>query len=436
MSKLSFYNDNMFRAYPFVRNPTIDNSALDAAIVDAGFILAPEVLYDANNDRIFLTAVTLSGNALFFNFGFARTCSDGRPEASSVAFTQNVDAPEFTPAAIVENYLTLCVNKFAPEEFPPPSNKPKDERIKTSVCDGFLVTGNLSALAAFVAAAGGSIGLAYEVEPARIQNLNKAYVSTVCVANVKRLTVPACKLDETCVPPFNEEEEEEQTDCIKFVIDSDPAEPVDPIYVPPAPANECDYDAMYPLICDGQIIFADNYCIGCGTIIFNAGANVRITQSTELNSITLTPGVTSGLTTHDETLCDYNGEIPFTEKEAVAFAKNEDEAGKALSIAVPPFWKDAPKDLYEELKPPIYIVADKEDPTNIDSADIKRSNYLSGGPPCKGLITTINGVSAANVNIIAGANIQIGARASDDDECRQVMVVKLTDTARGNCDVQ
>lgn len=437
MSKLNFYNDNMFRAYPFVRDTEINSDALNAAVVDAGFILAPEVLYDSNLDRIFLDSVMLSGSAIIFSFKFDRNCSDDRPNTDGVAFMQNIDAREFTPAIMLENNINLCTNTFGPSNFIPVGYaEPPTETISTNICDGFLITGNLLPLAAALAAGANPLGgKPLEVEPARIQNLNKSRVTTVCVANVKRLVVPACKLEETCVPPF-ELDETDQVGCLKFVIDADPTEQVDPIYIQPMPANNCDYAALYPEVCANQIIFADNYCIGCGTIVFTAGVNVRITQSTELNLITFTPGVTNGQTTRDETLCDYNGEIPFTEEESVAFTKNVDENGLPLSVAVPPFWRGVAKDTYTDIRPPIYVIADKEDPTDINLADIKRSDYLSGGWTCKGLITTINGVSAANVNIIAGANIQISTRVSENDDCSQVMVVKLTDTARGNCDAQ
>jgi hypothetical protein len=437
MSKLGFYNDNMFRAYPFVReNPIANEAAVDAAIVDAGFILGPEVRYNSNTDKIFLSMVSYEGGSIIFGFSILRQCAGEYTDYGGIVFSQNAFAPEFSPARLEAETTKLCINKFGDKDHPPaPTTQVEiDEVIKDTVIDGFLITGNLETLRGLLAG-GGTLSIGYRLEPARVQNLNNTRVSSICVSNVKRVVIPPCKLAETCVDPFDVPEPEDKPPCIKFVVDNAATEQVTPIFIPAAPTEECDRDAAYQLVCDDQLVFAENYCVGCGSIKFVAGANIRLSQSTALNSITLTPGIAAGKTTRDTTLCDYNGEIPFTEKEAVAFAANEDEDGKPLADAVPPFWKDIAKEDFADIKPPIYMVADKEDPTNIEAADILRSDYLSGGWTCKGLVTTINGVSAPNVNLIAGTNIQIGSETSEDDDCEQVITVKITDTARGNCNV-
>lgn len=441
MSKLGFYNDNMFRAYPFVREKTTWNlPAVDAAIVDVGLILGPDVRYNSNTDKIVLSSIVNTGSEIIFEFSVVRSCAGDYEKYANVVFSQNAYAPEFSPAKLEPSLTKLCVNKFADEEHMPPADTDGpiyeagggiEEKIETDVFDGFLITGDLTQLRAL-----SSLSLNYRLEPARIQNLNNTCVSSICVANVKRSVIPPCTLPETCVDPFETPEPETELPCIKFVVDDPTTEQVTPIFIPAAPTAECERDEAYPLVCKKQLVFAENYCVGCGGVAFVAGANIRITQTDDLNSITLTPGTTPGKNTRDETLCDYNGEIPFTEKEAVAFARNEDESGKPLATAVPPYWKDIPKKDFEKIKPFIYMVADKEDPTNPDAADKKRSDYLSGGVSCSGLITTINGVSASNVNIIAGTNIQISSKTSEDDECQQVIVVKITDTARGNCNAQ
>lgn len=425
MSKNGFYNDNMFRAYPFVRDVTKNYDAIDAAIVDAGFMLGQELRYDPENDWLELFEIARVDNAVIFRFGVHRLCAD-KICVQDVEFQQQIDRPEFSPASLVAARMPLAENVLTPDDA-----SPENELIQQQMIDGFMITGNLTQLLTALEANSGTWTVAYRVEPARIQNLYNTRVNTIAVANVKRTTIPACKLAETCVPPFAEEEQEPEPPCINFVVDPEASQTADPVFIKPAPADKCDREGEYPLVCKDQIIFAKNYCCGTGKIVLVPGTNVTITQANELNSFTFSAGTEAGAATRDETLCEYNGEIPFTEEEAVAFSKTKDLESVA---AVPPRWKDEEKEKYSKLRPAIYVIASKEDPTDVKLADIALSDYLSGGPACKGLITTINGVVGANVNIVAGANIQVGAQTDLEDDCRQVLVVKLTDTARGNCD--
>jgi hypothetical protein len=185
MSKPGFYNDNEYRAYPFIYNDANDNPAVrphplpDETIVDAGFIVGLDAEYDDVTDRIYLAQlVSASGNLIF---KFRSTSSS----AFEVIFQRSGDAAEW-----LTEYSASGTNDSACAQEP--------------MLSGFLVTGKLEAAVEACAAAGGVIDFppnAYVIEPARVQNLNKSYLRSVSVGNYARTVIPPCSDEEDTTPP-------------------------------------------------------------------------------------------------------------------------------------------------------------------------------------------------------------------------------------------
>ena len=317
MSKPSFYNDNEYRAYPFVV-PTDPAVVLpDAAIVDAGFIVGLDAEYDDVAHKIYLRQVTTSNGQirLFFSTTAPRCNVDlqfsrdySRNAVDELVFAQ----PEWT---------TEHVESAAPSGVP---------CAQEPLWSGFIVTGKLDALVEQAETAGGVITFSpadsYTIEPARVQNLNKAFLRSVSVGNYARVVSPPCTEDgsATSLPDRN--------------------------------------------------IILNAQCLR-GAIKFKEGYNTKITQTQRSNTLTFTAVKGTGAP-EDEELCANNGEVP----------------------------------LYAGEAPP------------------DNSLFLSGGPACKDLMFTINGLGGRNVNIIGGKNIQIGYSENDS-----AITVKLADNAQGRC---
>lgn len=185
MSKPGFYNDNEYRAYPFIYNATNADPIVrpqplpNETIVDAGFIVGLDAEYDDATDRIYLAQlVSASGNLLF---KFRSTTS----AAFEVIFQRSGNAAEW-----LSEYAESATNDSACSQEP--------------MLSGFLVTGKLEAAVAACVSAGGIINFppnAYVVEPARVQNLNKSYLRSVSVGNYERTVIPPCSNEEDTTPP-------------------------------------------------------------------------------------------------------------------------------------------------------------------------------------------------------------------------------------------
>jgi len=184
MSKPGFYNDNEYRAYPFIYNdenydPEVrPGQLLDETIVDAGFIVGLADEYDDAVDRIYLAQlVSASGNLLF---KFRSTTSN----SFEVVFQRSGNAVEW----LTEHAA---------------SGTNGSECAQEPMLSGFLVTGKLEAAIAACVAAGGVINFppnAYVIEPARVQNLNKSFLRSVSVGNYARTVIPPCSDEEDNTP--------------------------------------------------------------------------------------------------------------------------------------------------------------------------------------------------------------------------------------------
>jgi hypothetical protein len=238
MSKPGFYNDNQYRDYPFIAQPAEPITLPPSAIVDAGFIMGYDAAYDDATDTVFLKEVRLTGNTLAFDF----------------SFTSNDAATVLTFSALTtgSEYRTIF-QESAPAASPACGDDP--------IWQGFIVIGPVTDLLAALENANGVLRFSasrYAIEPARIQNLNKAYLRGINVGNVGRIAVPECGGDETETPA------------------------------------------------DTQIIAAT--CLQ-GAIKFEEGYQTSITQVNRDNAILFKAQKTSG--DPDTTdLCTYQGELP------------------------------------------------------------------------------------------------------------------------------
>lgn len=123
-------------------------------------------------------------------------------------------------------------------------------------------------------------------------------------------------------------------------------------------------------------VITNAFCVQ-GNIRIKEGYNCRIKQTDRNNEISFTADVNAGDTDNTE-LCDHGGEIPLYSSE--------------------PF-------------------------------DVT-TGFYSGGPACNEVISTLNGIGSANVNIIAGTGIKI----TTNPATHTVTIAPATNNLIGNCD--
>lgn len=269
MSKPGFFNDNEYRAYPFI--PVEDTLATvapayvlpDEAIVDAGFVFGPDANFDGALHNVYLRQVSAADGILLLKF--SSTLFDGAASFDLV-FQRNYTLDE-------NNVVVATESEWATEHAASISGTV--DCADEPLWSGFLVTGKLEKLIFDAENAGGILntlaGLlpAYVIEPARIQNLSKAYLRSVSVGNYERTVIAACE--------------------------DTPAEVLPCTDKPPR-----------------QIIL-NATCLK-GPIAFKEGYNTRITQTDRTNTLTFTAARGAGQR-EDEELCNNHAEIPFYPEE-------------------------------------------------------------------------------------------------------------------------
>jgi hypothetical protein len=175
MPQPGFYNDNEHRAYPFIFQPG-ESRLPESAIVDAGFIMRIDSQFEESLHTVWLAEVSRAANQFTFTF---RTNAHSIP----LMFTCSSNVTEW--AILYEESASLSSTL---------SNNVTCAENTDPVWEGFIVTGPLQALAESVAANSSKTFAQNEqqVEPAKIQNLNRAYVRTINVGNYERPFIPAC----------------------------------------------------------------------------------------------------------------------------------------------------------------------------------------------------------------------------------------------------
>lgn len=160
MARPGFYNDNEYRAYPFVYNDAAVGLPT-AAVVDAGFIMGLDCNFDSAQHRIWLHAARVADETVELEF---------KTDAHETALI-------FSFPAAVEEWTTVYAETAPADE----------ECAEEPVWSGFIVVGLLTDVTAATFSE-----TAYVIEPGRVQNLAKSYVRSINVGNYSRIAVPPC----------------------------------------------------------------------------------------------------------------------------------------------------------------------------------------------------------------------------------------------------
>lgn len=307
MPRPGFYNDNEYRAYPFIFRPLAvgDVRLPNSAIVDCGIIMGLDSEFDGEQHKVWLKTVRRVNDVFEFEFDTDAPGAANTP----LIFSRSVDAEEWTTEDAESNPYVKDDNSCAVEP----------------VWSGFLVTGPLTELTEALPA-NGSLNLEqnYVLEPARIQSLVKTYLRAISLGNLSR----------------------------------------------PEARSACDQTPP-----TSRHVIINKRCV-TGDIRFKEGYNAQIRQRQLAREIAISAGRNLG-TPFDAAICEAYGEVPF-------YPGEEPPAG---------------------------------------------SKFLSGGPACDELVSSINGVPGPDVNIIGGTGIEITA----DPETNTVFVDLSTRTIAGNC---
>lgn len=297
MPRAGFYNDNEYRAYPFVAKTTYESATAcpDSAIVDCGFIMGLDSAYDAASDFVYLHRIIRNNGVFSFEF---RTTAPGAANYP-IVFARTITATEWeseTVESAVNTNIAYC------------STEPAWE--------GYLVTGVMTDLLELLPTNGELLFYSattpdYEVEPARIQSLVRGYVRSISVGNYERVKISAC--------------------------------------------GGSGSSSSSSTAGGARGVVVNAQCLA-GDIQIKPGFNCTIQQTGYDNRITISARRDANITDDpDNERCQYGSEIP----------------------------------LYAGETPPAGSV------------------FLSGGPACSDLITTINGLGGKNIKIAAGTGIQI-----------------------------
>lgn len=262
MPRTGFYNDNEYRAYPFIYQVPAANEQLPtSAIVDAGIVLRLSALpAAATTYAVWLASITRTISGFLFTFKY-NSDVEPAPAATPLTFFRHDTADDWV---------------IAYEDSTSAVDWPADQDFKDPFWSGFLVTGPLTDLREFLAIGETVTFLPtlHVLEPARIQNLQRGYLRSISIGNYDHMRVPPC-IDPLVIPPL---------------IDP-PAGPV-----------------------ERAIVFDESFKCLHGDIRFKEGYNCRITQTDRTNTIDVTAVYGAGAKPTDE-LCEHGGELPFTAEE-------------------------------------------------------------------------------------------------------------------------
>lgn len=284
MPRPGFYNDNEYRAYPFINKTVVTVTTAEnlptegstqkiyvttttnkkyywtgdayveitsatpqipnSVVVDAGVVMGLDADFDAEVHSVWLAQVQLVGGALKFTFATDAPAATGTPLVFSRSPQANTWETEFA-----ETGTAIGTAPCATEP----------------IWEGFLTTGTLAGFAANLTA-GQTVTFTknqHQLEPARIQNLAKSYLRSISLGNFARTKVPACDTVNTLDRP----------------------------------------------------IVLNVQCV-TGAVRLKEGYHCSITQTDRANELIVSAGVNSGLAT-DEELCAAGSEIPLYAGEAI-----------------------------------------------------------------------------------------------------------------------
>lgn len=167
MPRPGFYNDNEYRAYPFVFQPEQAAAVPYSAVVDAGVVMGIDSEFNSLIHAVRLAAVRRLGDLFEFELQTDAPGAENYP----LIFTRDVNADEWLTEYVESAAHVADVNSCAEEP----------------AWTGFLVTGPLTDLRALLPT-DGEIVLSdkYILEPGRIQSLLKSYLRAITVGNLSR----------------------------------------------------------------------------------------------------------------------------------------------------------------------------------------------------------------------------------------------------------
>lgn len=171
MPRPGFYNDNEYRAYPFIFKPGQTEILPNSAVVDCGIIMGLDSEFDASQHTVWLHSVRRVVFGSVDSFVFELHTNAPGAQNKPLMFTRNADADEWQSEYAETNPYIKDVNSCAVEP----------------AWSGFLVTGPLTDLVALLPTTGTIYLLQnFVLEPGRVQSLVKSYLRSITVANMAR----------------------------------------------------------------------------------------------------------------------------------------------------------------------------------------------------------------------------------------------------------
>lgn len=179
MARPGWLNDNEYRSYPFIPQDTVAVTPSGVQlphelIVEAVFLMGLEADYDEQTDAVYLHEIRRLADHIEIEF---RTTADGAA-AYALIFEREFDAEEWTTsdagAGVIDSGSDSSDSYTCGE---------------TPRWEGALTTGKLDALLTLLPLPGDSLTYTageWQLEPARIQNLKKAFLQSIGLANVDR----------------------------------------------------------------------------------------------------------------------------------------------------------------------------------------------------------------------------------------------------------
>ena len=167
MPRPGFYNDNEYRAYPFIFKAGQADFLPNSAVVDCGIIMGLDSEFDAAQHIVWLASVRRVGN----NFEFELHTDAPGAQDTPLVFTRAVTADEWQSEYVEAAPYVRDENSCAVEP----------------VWSGFLVTGPLTDLAAQMPGNNtAELSQNFVLEPGRIQSLVKSYLRSITLGNMGR----------------------------------------------------------------------------------------------------------------------------------------------------------------------------------------------------------------------------------------------------------
>jgi hypothetical protein len=175
MGRPGWLNDNEYRAYPFIPQDSIDvepsGEILPAdLIVDCGIIMGIEAEFDDASDYVYLHQIRRTVDAIEIEL---RTTAPGA-EDYPLVFTRALDVEEWTYEDVNAGVGSDSSSAYGCGE--------------SARWEGFLITGVLTSILSQLGEGDTVTYTAGEwhLEPARIQNLKKAFLQSIGLANYDR----------------------------------------------------------------------------------------------------------------------------------------------------------------------------------------------------------------------------------------------------------